>query len=79
MNRLIIPFGFEIGLKPVFDIAELAKAKVIRYQVTVTDEMIDEEVKRLQQKMGKVNEPELVTSEENVLNVKFEAADASGM
>ena len=72
-------FGFEIGLKPAFDIADLAKAKVNRYIVTVTDEMIDEEVKRLQQKMGKVNEPETVTTEENVLNVKFEASDADGV
>jgi trigger factor len=28
--------------------------------------------------MGKVNEPETVTTEENVLNVKFEASDPSG-
>lgn len=71
-------FSFEIGLKPVFEVADLPNAKVNRYQVTVTEEMIDEEVKRLQQKMGKVNEPESVTTEDNVLNVKFEASDADG-
>ena len=71
-------FSFEIGLKPGFEIADLAKAKITRYQVTITEEMIDEEVKRLQQKMGKVNEPDSVTTEDNVLNVKFEASNASG-
>lgn len=71
-------FSFEVGLKPGFEVADLAKATVTRYQVIITDEMIDEEVKRLQQKMGKVTEPESVTTEENVLNVKFEASDAAG-
>lgn len=71
-------FSFEIGLKPAFQVADLAKAKVIRYDVTVTDAMVQEELERLQRKFGKLSEPETVSSEDNVLNVKFEAADAQG-
>ena len=71
-------FSFEIGLKPHFELAELATAKLTRYQVEVTEEMIKEEVERLQKRLGKMSEPETATTDDNVLNVKFEAADANG-
>jgi trigger factor len=71
-------FSFEIGLKPGFQVPDLAKAKTIRYDVQVTDDMVEEEVKKLQQKFGKLSEPEIVDSEDNVLNVSFEACDADG-
>ncbi len=69
-------FSFEIGLKPGFQLPDLARAKTTRYDVQVTDAMVDEELKKLQQKFGKLTEPETVSSEENVLNVSFQAADA---
>ena len=70
-------FPFEIGLKPQVDL-DLAKAKLTRNNVKVTDEMINEEIERLQNRHGKMLDPESVTSEENVLNVSFTEVDAEG-
>ncbi|HEY8387258.1 MAG TPA: trigger factor, partial [Parasegetibacter sp.] len=71
-------FSFEIGLKPEFKVADLASADLTRYVITVTDEMVSEEIERLQLRNGKMTEPEAVTSEENVLNVSFIESDADG-
>lgn len=72
-------FGFEIGMKPEFTIAPLENANITRYKVIVTDEMIDNEVERLQQRHGKMTDPETVTSDDNVLNVTFNACDENGI
>lgn len=71
-------FGFEIGLKPSFEIAPLKKAKLTLHKVKVTDEMVQEEVNRMQIKGGKMTEPEEVSDEENVLNVQFTECDKDG-
>jgi trigger factor len=70
-------FAFEIGLKPSFEI-DPKKIKVTKYKVTVTDEMVNEEVERLQTRYGKMTDPETVTSDDNVLNVTFTEVDAAG-
>jgi trigger factor len=70
--------SFEIGLKPDFQLPDLSSAKLTRYKIEVTDEMVNDEVKRLQQRMGKLGEPEAVTTDENVLNIKFEESDEKG-
>ncbi|HMG68165.1 MAG TPA: trigger factor [Chitinophagaceae bacterium] len=71
-------FSFEIGLKPSFALADLAAAKTIRYKVTVTDEMIDQEIARLQNRYGNMKDEETIHSEENVLNVSFIEVDENG-
>ncbi|HLX93072.1 MAG TPA: trigger factor family protein, partial [Puia sp.] len=71
-------FDFEVGLKPAFSIADLTVAKLKRYKVKVTDEMIDAELERLQVRHGKMTEPESVGGEDNVLNVSFTETDAEG-
>ena len=71
-------FGFEIGLKPAFEIAPLSKANVTFHKVTVTDEMVKEEVNRMQIKGGKMTEPETIDNEENVLNILFTESDKNG-
>lgn len=73
-------FGFEVGLKPAFNITPLEEGKttLTRYKIKATPEMINEELERLQMKGGKMSEPETVTSEDNVLNVVFEESDAQG-
>ena len=70
-------FSFEIGLKPAFEI-DPKNIKVTRYKIIVTDEMVQEEVERLQIRNGKMNEPETVTGDDNVLNVTFIECDADG-
>jgi len=76
-NPVDYSFAFEVGLKPPFDI-DPKNIKVTRYNITVTDEMVQEEVERLQIRNGKMTEPETVTGDDNVLNVKFIECDADG-
>ena len=71
-------FGFEIGLKPSFEIAPLNKANVTFHKVNVTDEMVQEEVNRMQIKGGNMTEPEVINNEENVLNILFTESDKYG-
>lgn len=76
-NPVDYQFAFEIGLKPTFDI-DPKKINVTRYNVTVTDAMVQEEIDRLQTRNGKMTEPGTVSSDENVLNVKFIETDEAG-
>src|SRR6186713_297614 len=71
-------FGFEVGLKPDFNLADLANAPLTRLKVDVTEAMIDEEVERQQTRNGKMTEPGTVESDENVLNLHFEETDENG-
>lgn len=70
-------FAFEIGLKPAIDI-DVKNIHVTRYVIQVTDEMLAEEVNRLQIRHGKMTEPETVTSDDNVLNIQLTETDAEG-
>jgi trigger factor len=71
-------FSFEIGLKPAFEIADLGKANITRYNVEITDEMINNEITRLQNRYGNMKDEDSVTTEENVLNVEFVEVDENG-
>ncbi len=70
-------FSFEIGLKPSFEV-KTKDIKVKRYKIQVTDDMIQNEVERLQIRNGNMTEPETATSEDNVLNVTFIESDKEG-
>ena len=72
-------FAFEVGLKPSFQLPELASLHPTRYQIIVTDEMLNEEIERLRQKNGTMTEPETVAGDENVLNATFQEIDAQGV
>ncbi len=65
-------------MKPEFQLPDLAKAKTTKYVVTVTDEMIDNEVTRLQNRYGNMKDEETVTTEENVLNLSFTEVNTEG-
>ncbi len=71
-------FGFEIGLKPSFDIAPLNKAKAVLHKVTATEQMVQEEIDRMLVKGGKMTEPETIETEEAVLNILFTETDKEG-
>jgi len=71
-------FSFEIGLKPEFGLPNLPSLHTIRYKVQVTDEMINNEITRLQNRYGNMKDEETVSTEENVLNVMFIEADENG-
>ncbi len=68
-------FHFEVGMKPEFQLPDLSKANLTRYKVNVTDEMIDGEITRLQNRYGNMKDENTVHSEENVLNVTFTEVD----
>ncbi len=70
-------FAFEVGLKPQLNL-DTNSLKVTKYKVQVTDQMVSDEVERLQTRHGKMSEPETVTSDDNVLNVNFVELDANG-
>jgi len=70
-------FDFEVGLKPAFEI-NLGNISAPYFRVKVTPEMVNEEIERLQNRFGKMTEPETVNSDDNVLNLTFEEVDAAG-
>ncbi len=70
-------FAFEIGLKPDINI-DPNQLKGTFFKIQVTDEVIEDEVNRLRSRYGKMTEPETVSNEEEVLNVKFTESDADG-
>jgi trigger factor len=71
-------FAFEVGLKPEFELPDLATEPLTRYKVNVTEEMINEEVERIRLRNGKMTDPESVTGDENVLNLTFTETDDAG-
>jgi trigger factor len=71
-------FHFEIGMKPSFNLPDLASTKTTRYIVTVTDEMVNKEVERLQNRHGNMKDMDEVNAEDNVLNLLFTETDADG-
>jgi trigger factor len=71
-------FHFEVGMKPEFQLPDLGKAVITGYNVTVTDEMINSEITRLQNRYGNMKDQDTVGSEENVLNVIFTEVGETG-
>jgi FKBP-type peptidyl-prolyl cis-trans isomerase (trigger factor) len=74
-NPVEYTFGFEVGLKPDFKVADLSSEKVPLYKVEVTDEMLNEQIERLRKAYGKKINPEGGDEEENIekaeLNEEF--------
>jgi trigger factor len=70
-------FHFEVGMKPEFALPDLAKAKITEYKVIVTDDMINSEIARLQNRYGNMKDEATIASDENVLNVLFTEVNES--
>lgn len=77
-NPAAYTFTFEVGMKPEVRVPDLSRESLTRYKITVTDEMVTEEVERLRSRYGNVSEPETVQDENTVLNVTFVETDAAG-
>ena len=71
-------FSFEIGLKPDFSIAPLNSATINRRVVTVTEEMVNEEIERLVNRYGNMKDLESVEGSDNVINFTFTEVDSDG-
>ncbi len=59
-------FEFELGLAPEFDVDLKSKNKITQYNIVATDELIDEEVKNIQTRYGKMSSLEEATEHSNV-------------
>lgn len=70
-------FSFEVGLRPEIHVNP-NDIHVTRYKINVTDDMINDEISRLQTRNGKMANPETVDDEENVLNVELKETDENG-
>lgn len=72
-------FEFEIGTRPEFQIPLLSGSETMPvHKVIVTEEMLNEEVEKLQYKAGNMTDPEAITGSDNVVNVVFEEIDEEG-
>lgn len=71
-------FNFEIGLKPEFSIPEIESADLTLFKVEATDEMVDEEIKRMVVKGGEMTEPENISNDEDVINFSLSESDENG-
>ncbi|MFC4262579.1 trigger factor [Ferruginibacter yonginensis] len=78
-NPTDVEFAFEIGLKPAFTLNDLSKASFTRNKVAVTPAMVDEEITRMQQKAGKMEEKEAIENNDNVINILLAEADENGV
>lgn len=59
-------FEFELGLAPEFEIDLSAKNKIKQYNIVATEELLDEEVKNIQTRYGKMSPLEEATEHSNV-------------
>lgn len=64
----VYTFEFEIGLRPTITLPELEKANFVKYNITTTDEMIADNIKRLQQEYGKEVAIEKIENENTVID-----------
>lgn len=61
-------FEFEIGLKPLLTLPELEKTELVKYKINATEEMIADNIKRLQQEYGKEVPVEIVENENIIID-----------
>ncbi|MEO5562661.1 MAG: trigger factor, partial [Chitinophagaceae bacterium] len=72
-------FQFEVGMKPEFQLPDLGKSAITEYKIMVTDEMINSEIARLQNRYGNMKDEAAVASDEHVLNVLFTEVDGNAV
>jgi len=61
-----LSFEFELGLVPEFTVDLKSKKKVTEYKIIATEELLDEEMKNIQLRYGKVSPLEEATTKANV-------------
>ena len=71
-------FEFEVGLRPELTLPDLGSATIEKSRIKVEDEFVNDEVERLRKRHGITTEPEAITREEDILNVKFYELDENG-
>lgn len=69
-------FAFDLGLAPEFEVELSKKDKVVYYNITVTDEMIDNQVKSYTSRYGSYAQVELVEEKDMVKGKLIEQKEA---
>lgn len=78
-NPQEVDFAFEIGLKPDFAVPALDGGHTLtHYKVRISDEMIEDEIKRVARRYGKVEHPDTITAEDNILYATYTPTDHVG-
>lgn len=73
-------FEYELGLAPSFELDYLAKKPKFEREVPKADKkLIDDEVLRMRKQLGEVNEFDTIKEDTDLLTVKFDALDDSGI
>lgn len=62
-------FEFELGLAPNFEVNLNPKKKLTQYNVVATEELIDEELKNIQTRYGKMSSLDEATEQSNVTGI----------
>ena len=71
-----LSFSFELGLSPEFEVKLTEKNKITHYQITATDEMINDQVKHYRKQFGKlVAQKNAIDDYEITAAIKNEAAE----
>ncbi|GGB81791.1 peptidylprolyl isomerase [Flavobacterium suaedae] len=64
-------FEFELGLAPEFSVDLAAKNKIVKYDIVADDEMLNEQVERIQKQYGKLISKEEVEEGDDIKGVFF--------
>jgi trigger factor len=73
-------FAFEIGLKPEFEIKviEEKKGTVARHIIQIDDKMLDEEIENIRKRAGKVENPDTLELDTDIVYATYQATDKDG-
>ncbi|HTO15029.1 MAG TPA: trigger factor [Edaphocola sp.] len=73
-------FIFEIGLKPEFEIDALdsQKGKIAKYQIEIDDKMLNEEIENIRKRAGKVENPDTLEQDTDMVYASYQKCDADG-
>lgn len=71
-------FEFELGLAPSVDLSVLPKLKVEKYVINVDDKLLNDQIKDLTRRYGKMSDASVIT-EEDFLTGRFDEVDKNGV
>jgi trigger factor len=73
-------FEFEIGLKPEFEVTPLIdkKGAITHYEIAVDDKMLDAEIDNLKRRAGKVENPDVLELDTDIVYADYIKVDANG-
>lgn len=73
-------FAFEIGLKPEFEVKAIEdkKGTLNKYVISIDDKMLEDEVENIRKRAGKVENPETLDLDTDIVYASYQVADKDG-